>query len=166
MCIAGFVSMFFAPFRTLLWAGYFVGIMMFVFGVNGIIRAFKKESSVLDTVSSILALIVGVVALIKPGSTLMIDVIIVYSVAAFFLIRGILSAVISIRLKGISSLWYLGLIIGILSAILGIFSFLHPYATAELTGMLIGLYFLESGIDIIATALTVKKIEKIGEVIS
>ncbi len=162
MIIAGITSVF-TPLRTFLSAGYFVGIIMFVYGLNGLIRAFKKESNVMDTIASILALIVGIVSLIKPGSTLMFDVLIVYFVAAFFLIRGVLAIVMGIKLKGTAPGWYWGLIVGILSVILGVFSFLNPYATAQLTGILIGLYFLEAGIDIVVAATAFKKPENTGD---
>lgn len=48
-----------------------------------------------------------------------------------------------------------GLIVGILGVILGIYSFAHPMVTALTAGLLIGFYFIESGIDLIVLAVAV-----------
>ncbi|MCR5024628.1 MAG: DUF308 domain-containing protein [Lachnospiraceae bacterium] len=158
LIISGFSCMF-TPFATFLSAGYFVGIMMFAYGIAGIIKAFQKRSTVLDTVMSILAFIVGIISLIRPGTTLVFDMMILYLVAFWFLMRGIIAIVVAFQVKGISSNWFLGLIIGILSVILGIYSFAHPAVTAFTTGFLIGFYFVETGIDLILATIMINKIK-------
>ena len=42
------------------------------------------------------------------------------------------------------------MIAGILGVIAGVYSFAHPVLTAVTAGVLIGLYFIEVGIDMIA----------------
>ena len=45
--------------------------MFFVYGLMGVIRALtKKDMSTVQVIMSVLALIVGIIAIAKPGSTL------------------------------------------------------------------------------------------------
>lgn len=152
------ISMMCTPLATFLSAGYFLGIMMFVYGIAGIIRAFQKQSHIFETISSVLAVIVGFIALIRPGSTLVLDGMIVYMAAFWFVLRGALAIALAFEMKGIESKWWLGLIIGILSIVVGIYSFAHPMFMAVATGILIGVYFMDGGIDMIVAAVTVKKV--------
>ncbi|MCR4908606.1 MAG: DUF308 domain-containing protein [Lachnospiraceae bacterium] len=164
LIIGGFSCMM-TPGQTLLSTGYFLGIMMFVYGIFGIIKAFQKRNTILETVVSVLAVIVGLVALFRPGSTLAIDAFIVFMTAFWFLFRGILSVVLSIRMKDVNKNWIWGLILGIICAILGLYSFAHPYVTALAVGFLIGFYFIEAGIDLIFSATLLKSVtdgNKIG----
>ena len=156
LIIAGFSCMC-TPFATFLSAGYFVGIMMFAYGIGGIIKAFQKRSTVFDTIMSILAFIVGIVAMVRPGTTLVFDAMILYMVAFWFLMRGIFAIAVAIQMKDASSTWWLGIIIGILSVILGLYSFAHPAVTALTTGILIGFYFVESGVDLILATFMIGK---------
>ena len=55
MVIGGFVCMA-SPVATLLYTGYYIGILMLVYGVLGIIRCAKYKGDVLDWVMNILAL--------------------------------------------------------------------------------------------------------------
>lgn len=162
LVICGFSAMC-TPFATFLSAGYFIGIMMFAYGIAGIIKAFQKRSTIFDTVMSVLAFIVGIVAMVRPGSTLVFDVMILYLIATWFLMRGIFAIVVAFKLKNVSSTWFLGIIIGILSVILGIYSFIHPGVAAFTTGILIGFYFVESGVDLILAAIMVGKAKDLAE---
>lgn len=160
LMVIGGISLMCTPLATFLSAGYFLGIMMFIYGIAGIIRAFQKQSHILDTVCSILAVIVGIIAIIRPGSTLMLDGMIVYMAAFWFVLRGALAIALAIKLKGVSKDWFWGLIIGILSLIAGIYSFAHPMVMALATGILIGLYCVETGLDTIITGVALRQIEK------
>ena len=160
MIFAG-ISLMCTPLATFLYAGYFLGIMMFVYGIAGIIRAIQKQALIFETVCSILAILVGIVALVRPGSTLVLDAMIVYFAAFWFVLRGAFAIVIAFRVKNYDKSWIWGLIIGILSLIVGIYSFAHPGVMALTTGILIGLYFVESGIDLIVTGMTMKQIKDV-----
>ena len=162
LIFAGISSMC-TPFLTFLAAGYFIGIMMFVYGVAGVVKAFQKKAGVFEVIMSILAIIVGVFAIIRPGSTLMIDIMLMYCVAFWFTLRGVMAIVLAFQVKGISKGWFWWLILGILSLILGCYSFVHPAVMALTTGILIGLYFVEAGVDMIVCATTLKQIMKAKE---
>lgn len=159
LIFAGISSMC-TPFLTFLAAGYFIGIIMLVYGVAGIVRAFQKTAGAFEVIMSILAIIVGVFAMIRPGSTLMIDVMLLYFVAFWFTLRGIMSIVMAFQVKSVSKSWFWWLILGILFLALGCYSFAHPAVPALATGLLIGFYFLETGIDMIVSALTISQLKK------
>ncbi|MBO5551535.1 MAG: DUF308 domain-containing protein [Lachnospiraceae bacterium] len=159
MIIMG-ISLMCTPIATFLSAGYYLSILMLVYGIIGLVRAFKKQSSIFETVASVLGVIFGVAALVRPGEILVLDAVILYMVALWFLVRGIFSIVLAIRVRNMTSQWIWELIIGILSVILGFYSFAHPGVTAVTTGMLIGMYFVESGIDMIVASIALHRIVK------
>ncbi|MCR4908175.1 MAG: DUF308 domain-containing protein [Lachnospiraceae bacterium] len=157
LIIGGFACMM-TPGQTLLETGYFLGIMMFVYGIFGIIKAFQKRNTVIETVISVLALIVGLAALFRPGSTINIDIFIVFMTAFWFLFRGVFDIVLSFRIKAVNKNWYWWLILGILCTLLGLYSCAHPFVTALAVGFLIGFYCLEAGIDMIIMAIAAKDV--------
>ncbi len=151
MIFAG-ISAMCTPLVTFLSAGYFIGILMFMYGIAGIVKAFQKRSDAFQTVMSVLALIAGIVSIARPGSTLAIDGVLIYCVAFWFLLRGILAATAAFQTRKFNKGWIWGLIIGIAGILLGVYTFIHPMFTAVTTGILIGLYFVEAGIDLIVFA--------------
>ena len=159
LILAGFSSML-TPLVTLFSAGYFLSILLFVDGIFGLISAFQGRKSFFSIISSVLAIVVGVIAMIRPGSTLILDAFIVYLMAALFAVRGVLSILAALQAKklGLKG-WFWGAILGVLEIILGIYSFAHPMVAAIATGILIGLYFVEAGFDLIVLAMAAREIE-------
>ena len=154
------VSCIFTPIATLFSAGIFIGICLLVFGFFGIIRCIREHGHPLEWVLNILALIIGIIAFVRPGSALVIDSIIVFILAAFFLINGLVLIIRAIQTKSFNGQWVWELIIGILSLILGVYSFAHPTFAAITTGWLIGLWFLESGISTIIFATVANRMQR------
>lgn len=150
LMIIGGVSCMFTPLATFLSTGYYFAILLLVYGVVGIIRFFKKMAGGLELVVSILAVVVGLIAMFRPGQTLIFDGMILYFIAAWLLIQGVTTIVLSIQARNERSGWFWGVIAGILGVIAGVYSFAHPVLTAVTAGVLIGLYFIEVGIDMIA----------------
>ena len=149
LLIIGGVCCMFTPFATFLSAGFIIAIMMFVYGVYGVVRFFNKESGVLELISSILAILVGVIAVIRPGSTLVIDDFVLNMVSAWLVVKGFLNIIIFIRARDEVKGWGWGVAIGVLSVIAGILSFMHPMITALTVGIMMGMFFIENGIDMI-----------------
>ncbi len=147
LIIAG-VSCAFTPLGTFMAAGYLICIVMLIFGIVGIVRGFQKKATALEVVVSVLALIVGIVALFRPGDKLVLDTIVLYLLSAWFVCVGVVSIVESVQDRG--SGWVLGLIIGIICVILGLYSFVHPMFTAVTAGILIGFFFIGTGISLIS----------------
>lgn len=149
LLIIGGVCCMFTPFATFLSAGFIIAIMMFVYGVYGVVRFFNKESGVLELISSILAILVGVIAVVRPGSTLVIDGFVLNMVSAWLVVKGFINIIIFIRARNEVKGWGWGVAIGVLSVIAGILSFMHPMITALTVGIMMGMFFIENGIDMI-----------------
>jgi len=148
MVICG-VSCMFTPMATFLSTGYFITILMLVYGVFGIVRFFQKKTGVLDLIVSILAVIVGVVCLVHPFESLAVDRFILYLIAVWLMVQGLVTIIVSFGARDVKKGWFWGVIVGILGMLAGIYSFAHPFLTAVVEGVLIGLYFVEAGLDMI-----------------
>lgn len=152
----------FTPLVTLAAAGYFIAIVLIVSGVSGIITGVRLRFYGLNFAVSILAIVLGVLALVRPGGIEAIDKVLIYLFAIWLLVRGCTTFALSLRLRklNINHDWIWGMVIGILSIILGIYSFIHPAVSAVAIGLLIAFYFIEEGIDVIATSRVVKGVSK------
>ncbi|MBR3016271.1 MAG: DUF308 domain-containing protein [Clostridia bacterium] len=160
LMIVGGIFCMATPLTTYLSTGYFMSAMLLFFGIAGLIRCFMKKANALEIVVSVLAIIMGLIALFLPGTTLVFDVMMLYMTAAWFVVQGIVSIVLAFKLKGTDELWFIGLIAGILGVIVGVYSFLHPAVLAVSSGMLIGFYFIQSGIDTIVLGAVIDRNEK------
>lgn len=146
MLIAGFTNLF-TPLTNFLAAGYLVGILLLVYGIANLIRAISDKEHFLVWIMSILSIIVGVVAIVRPEGTVVLDTVILYLLAADFLVTGILQIVLAIRSRGDRG-WVLELIAGILLFLLGIFSFINPTFAAVTIGVMISFFFISTGLSL------------------
>ena len=148
------LSCMFTPLITFLEAGYFLVILLFVYGTVGIIRSVSNKTYGLDFVFDILSIILGIVILVVPGLKLMTDGMLIYLMAFWFMLQGGINIFQSFRqkkaAKGLGWLWTLTL--GILGLLVGIYSVVHPMLLALTFGILVGVYFIESGISMIVMA--------------
>lgn len=156
LLIMGGVSCLFHPAATFFETGYFLAILMLVYGVVGIVNVVRKRAQPIELLVHIPAIIIGVIAFLRPGTTLVVDAMMVYLVAAWFVVQGLVSIYLAIRVKRIRSGWYWGLILGILGVILGIYSFVHPLVSVLTIGILVGTYLIESGLNMIVLATAVE----------
>ena len=159
LVIGGFSCMF-TPLATFLSTGYYITILFLVYGVFGIVRFFKKQSGVLDLIVSILAVIVGFVCLLRPGRTLVFDGLVLTLVAVWMLVQGVVTIIMSVNMRGVQKGWFWGVIVGVLGILAGIYSFAHPGLEALTIGVLIGLYFVEAGFDMIVLGSAVSAVKK------
>lgn len=148
------LSCMFTPLITFLEAGYFLVILLFVYGTVGIIRSVSNKTYGLDFVFDILSIILGIVILVVPGLKLMTDGMLIYLMAFWFMLQGVINIFQSFRqkkmAKGLGWVWTLTL--GILGLLVGIYSVVHPMLLALTFGILVGVYFIESGISMIVMA--------------
>ena len=146
MIVCGFSCMF-TPLTTFLDAGYFIVILVAVYGVIGIIKAIGEKRFGVGFVFSILSVIFGVAVLFFPKLMLLADGVLIYMAAAWFVLQGIVSVLTAVTLTKAtgSKLWILQLIIGIVGILLGCYSFFHPALVAVSIGFLLGFYFVETG---------------------
>ena len=147
--IIGGVTCMASPLTTFVSTGYFVSVMLLLYAIAGIIRYTRKKADVLEIVLSVLAIILCVISLFLPGTTLVFNTMMIYMTAAWFLVQGVVTIVLAFKVRKEVDLWFLGLISGILGVIVGVYSFLHPAVLALSAGMLIGFHFIETGINTI-----------------
>ena len=158
--IIGGVSFMFTPFATFLAAGYMIAIMLFMYGIFGVVRFFQKEAGALELISSILAIIVGVIAIVRPGGTLVLDNFVLNMVSAWLLVKGLINIIVSVQGRNEIKGWGWGVAAGVLSIVAGILSFLNPTITALTVGILMGLIFVENGIDMIVLGTALRTVDR------
>ena len=156
LLIVGGVICLFHPGATFLQTGYFLAIMLLAYGIVGIINVIRKRAHPIELLVAIPGIIIGIIAIIRPGTTLVLDAMMVYMVAAWFIIQGIVSIFLSIKAKDSRSGWVWGLILGILGLALGIYTFFHPMVSVLTIGFLVGFYLIEAGLDMIVLATVVE----------
>lgn len=144
-------SCMFTPLLTFMQTGYFLMILLFVYGIAGIVKAISSKVYGAAFAFSIISVILGIVVACVPGLVLMTDGMLLYMMAGWFILQGVVSMVVSIKLKGVADgkKWIWGLVLGIIGIILGIYTMFHPMLLALTMGILIGVYFIESGICMI-----------------
>ena len=156
----GGLSCMAAPVETYLRAAHLLAILLFVYGIYGIVRYFKKRAVTAELVISILALVIGFVYLFRPGGTppvgnlIGLDRFVLTIVALWFLIKGWIYLSTSWKTRLINRKWFWGFILGVLSLIIGIYAITQPAFAAATTGTLIGLLYMECGIELLAFGTT------------
>ena len=149
LLMVGGIACIFTPFATFLAAGYIIGIMLFIFGIFALVRAIQTKAGALAYITSVLAIVVGFLAIFRPGGTLVIDGLILVFVAIWFLFQGVTTIVISIRNRHEISSWGLGLASGIFGVVAGIICIIFPQVEMFAVGILIGIFLLEVGLSLI-----------------
>ena len=147
MVIAGFSFLFSPDLLNLLATGYMVGILLLVYGIATLVRAISKKEHFLVWIMGILSIVIGIISVVTPGGNLALSTVILYLLAADFLVQGILQIVLSIQFKDVNRAWVLELITGILSAILGIFAFINPTVAAVALSVMLTFFFVSRGLS-------------------
>lgn len=131
LAVCGFSCMF-TPIMTFLETGWFLMILLFVYGIMGIIKAVTQKEYKIQFLFSIISVILGAVILFVPGLRLMTDGMLIYLMAGWFLLQGIVDIFLSFRQKkrGEGKGWIWTMILGILGLLVGIYSFVHPLFAA------------------------------------
>lgn len=158
LMVAGGFSCFFTPLLTFMNYGYFVVILITVFGVIGIIKSIVDKRFGVNFVFSILSVLLGIVMLIFPQTLLLTESVMLIMTAIWFVLMGIDTIVcaITITKKLGSKVWILQLIFGILAVLVGGYSFFHPMLMAVSLGMLIGIFFIETGFTLMFSGFAAK----------
>lgn len=147
LLIAGGFSCIFTPLLTFMNTGYFVVILMFFFGIVGIIKAIAEKRFGVNFVFSILSVLLGGVMLAFPNSLLFAEGVMLIMTAVWFVLMGIVTIFNSVKItKALGSkVWILQLIFGILAVLIGLYSFFQPALMAVSLGVLVGIFFIETG---------------------
>ena len=158
LLIAGGFSCIFTPLLTFMSTGYFVVILMAAFGIVGIIKAIAEKRFGVNFVFSILSILLGIVMMAFPGSLLLAEGVMLILTAIWFVLMGIVTIVNAVSVtKAIgSSVWILQLIFGILAVLIGGYSFFQPMLMAVSLGVLIGIFFIETGFTLMFSGFVTK----------
>lgn len=158
LLIAGGFSCIFTPLLTFMNTGYFVVILMFVFGIIGIIKAIVDKRFGVNFVFDILSVILGIVMLSFPESLLFAESVMLIMTSVWFVLMGIVTIINSVtitRAAG-SGIWVLQLIFGILAVLIGVGSFFEPLRMAVTLGVLVGIFFIETGFTLMFSGVAAK----------
>ncbi len=153
LMILGGISLLATPILSFIGAGYFIVILFFILGIFGIIQGINEQRYDKKFFFSILSLILGIVGVAVPGMVEMNNSILLYIAGGWFLIHGVMSVIDAFKVKKESTgtfIWIIGIILGILELAMAIYSIAHPAILAVSIGLLIGFYFIESGVNLIA----------------
>lgn len=160
LMIVGGISLMATPLISFMSAGYYIIILFFVSGVFGLVRGIFEKRYDKDFFFSILSVVLGLVGLLVPGAAGMGNYVLLYMAAAWFFIHGILTIVTAIRNRNEGAgggATVLSVVLGALELILAVYSVAHPAVLAVGLGLLIGFYFIESGVNTISTGMLVCK---------
>lgn len=150
------ISCMCTPIMTFLEAGYFLVILLFVYGITSIVKSVVQKQFGVQFFFGILSVILGIVIMVVPGLKLMTDGMLIYLMAVWFLMQGAVSIFMSFGQKKQTEgkSWIGTLIFGILGVLLGLYSLAHPMLLAFTFGVLVGVYFIESGINMVVMAVS------------
>lgn len=156
MAILG-ISLAATPILTFMATGYYLAILLLIYGILGIIGAIVVKKYGVGFVFSIISTIAGIAMIALPGMIVVTDFMLVYCMAVWFILQGVIGIFNSITAKKLGSkVWGWGLAFGIIGVIVGIYSFCHPFITAATLGILISIYFIQAGINMIIAACSAK----------
>lgn len=157
MAIFG-MTMTCTPVATFLETGYFFAILLLVFGVISSIDRITEKKFDLNLAFALLTAVFGILLLAIPGFMAFADGFLIYIMAVWFILQGAVNIYTAVqgkkhRAKG----WFWGILLGIVDAGIGIYSLIHPMILAFTLGILVGCYFIISGVQVIISGLKYKK---------
>ncbi len=177
-CIIGIFAIFasvyciFYPGITFLNSGWIVTVLLGAWGICAIFdyatnhnkeEKPKSEAAIgtLGLVLGIVAAVFSVLALFLPGIRVMLDIIILCMFAAWLLVSGINSIIVSFSIKKTGSKrWILTLILGIIVLLGGLYGIFNLVFVAQTIGLLIGMLLMTYGLRLILSVF--EKTDKSG----
>ncbi len=161
--ILGFVA-FGMPLRVFLGLGWLLGALILINGVETIIGAFSGKKDIWQCILGIIIAIGGGIILFNTVSRVMTDAILAYLAGMVIIAYGI-SAIVS-GCKGWSkskTMSILGIIVGVLSVLAGLFSVMHPVITMISLGYIIAFNVIMQGVNMVIMAFALDKLKKAAE---
>ena len=136
----------------------YFGIFILITGLILLLTTFyyvKKNKNVsMVAIQSIATIAIGLILLVFPGRSLQLFLILI---GLWCIIVGILQLVILFFLRKTLVQWPVLLTNGILTIILGIIIFFHPFNMADVIGKLVGVFSIVFGIAIIYLSFLIRK---------
>ena len=163
MAVFGLVCIF-TPLKTSFGINNMVAVLAIIYGVVGIITGIISKSRGLHFAFCILSVLFGIAVFCLPLVTVITNNIAARIVAGWVIAQGFVTIATSkvVKAEG-SKKWILLLLSGICGVLLGIYAFLHPVffgvMVAWVLGIIIGAFFIQTGISILFLPSKIKKAE-------
>lgn len=152
LTVIGGISMIAAPFAAFFSIGYAIVLLFFVNGVLGIVRAVNEKCYDRRFFFAILSMLLGIIGFAVPGVANMNSYIILYIAAVWLFVHGVLTIIAAVdsKNKGAgTAVVVIGVVLGVLELLMCVLSVIYPMMLAFNLGILVGFYFVESGIGMI-----------------
>jgi uncharacterized membrane protein HdeD (DUF308 family) len=150
----GGIYCFNAPGATFLTLGWMVGVLLLTSGIETIAVYFLARETgavVWDLLCGVLTTLAAIVILTNGYAQFFTDSVLVFAFAFWMTVSGVFRVAAAFKLKTLGvGAWIWTMIFGILSILLGLYSFAHPIITAFTIGFLIGLWMLTHGLNMVA----------------
>jgi len=149
--IGGFL-MLASPLATFFSIGYAIILLFFLNGILGIVKAVDGKIYDKNFFFAILSTILGVIGFTVPGIASMNSFMLLYLAAAWLFIHGVITIIAAVgsRNKGAGMIAVvIGVVLGVLELIMCVCSVIYPQLLAFNMGILVGFYFIVSGIDMV-----------------
>ena len=155
---------------ALFWPGLTWVLLIYIFGVyaimdgviallTGIVRSKYSPRWWVFLLEGLVSIAAGVIAIVQPGTT---GLILVLVMAAWAIITGVLEIAAAIRLrKEITNEWLLGFG-GFVSIAFGILLFFQPAAGSLVITLMVGAYALMFGVVLVMLAFRLRKWDMLG----
>ncbi len=161
--ILGSVYCLFFPGLTFLSSGWIISILLGVWGICAIFNYIairknggktNKDTTIMGTIcliAGIISSVFSVIALFSPSLRGVIDLCIIYIFIGWLVIKGINDVAFSIAFRKQHPLWILSLILGIITALAGLYGVFHVVFIGQMIGVLIGILLMIYGIKLVAS---------------
>ena len=105
-------------------------------------------------------MIVGIIAIINPGTTVVFDALMAILLPIWFVVQGIVSIIVSIRARKVKKGWVAGLVLGILGVLVGLLTFFNPMISVVTIGILVGIFLIQAGLSMIVLATAIDTVDE------
>ncbi len=161
--ISGIYAML-TPGATFLSLAWVIGIMLMVSGITHIISyiADRKdnEHTIWYLINGIFSLLIGIIVISNGLLYFVTEFILIYIFAGWITVSGLIQFRVAFLQKKQEQKWILIFITAIITIIIGITSFFNPVLLALSIGILIGVWMMIAGINLITFSSSIKKLEK------
>ena len=154
LLIVGSIFLIARPGVAFSMLGYFMALALLVNGIASIITWFKLKDTIKPSVWHLVSAIISIIFAISVFSDVFFkfaaEIVLMYMVAFWFLITGIMRIVMSFNMKkdGFDK-WWVFLILGILLVICGIMSIANPVVLMFAIGLNLAINMMFCGVDLI-----------------
>ncbi len=150
------------PITTTFSLMYFYLVLLLVTGIMLLAECIVMRDFGLMFIFSILTIIAGIFVFFSPNATFVTEMILLYIMAGWLIVRGVVGIVAAAQAKALTGegVFGIAIVVSVLTLLLGIYSFIHPLVFSGVLGILAGVFFVMEGVDLIITAFVVSDIQE------